>query len=321
MAIVGLAVLALLLLAACLLVASVVASGRPGRPISVPAELADRARHMRHRAHLRIVLSVLAGSVAGVASTAYFLAVSDGPTVWGVSFLMAVGAGCVTVALLGPRRESVPSVRSAELTPRLASSFGPRWAFTAPALLAVVLATSMVLTALSATEMDGSSVLAWQDEDGPGSVGPYPGWSTVLPMLLVLMLAAAAFAMALRRVAGWPRPVETELFGFDDDIRRATTRMLLFGATGALLGALGDLAAAVADSWYIALVNQRLNPPGYPASDPTVAESIWHWLQGAGAVCIVLGMALMMAAPVAGLVRRPLLASQVLPSGDAEVVG
>lgn len=321
MAIVTLAALALLVVLAFLLVATVVTSGRPGRPILVPAGLADQARHMRSRAHARVIVSGAAVLVAGIVSTAGVLALSEGQSVWVIASLVAAGAGCIAVAALGPRRESAPSVRSAELTPRVARSFGPRWAFTAPALLALVLAVAMVLTAFSATVVDGESVLTWHDESGPGSVGPYPGWSTVLPMLVLLTLAAATFAMALRRVASWPRPIEHDLFGLDDDIRRATTRMLLFGATGALLVAVGDFGAEVAGAWETALLNQRLDPQPGALSDPTPAESVWHWLQGFGFWCVLLGFVLMLAAAAAGRVRRPLLADRVVSSGDAEVVG
>lgn len=323
MALVTLAAVGLLLVGVVALLASIVTAGRPEGHVLVPAELLDRGRGMRARAHARVVAGAGAAVVGGVVGLVGVMA-SDGATsdwgqvVWVVAFLMGAGAGCVVVALFGPRRQSVTGLRSADLTPRTAGSFGPRWALIAPALLAGLLVVVMIATAMTATEVGGSGALMWSDDAAVGSVGPYPSWSIVLPLLVLLLGAGAAFVLALHRIAGWPRPTERGLFGLDDDIRRSTTRMLLFGTAGALFAALGAFGYQVARTWGVAQVNQRINAT--PASaDPAPVETMWSFLTFTAAGFLVVGFVLMACAPLAGRVRRPQIEQRVAAPGPAVV--
>lgn len=81
---------------------------------------------------------------------------------------------------------------------------------------------------------------------------------TVLPLLVALGVAAGCHLMGLHQVASWPRPIEPALFGVDDEVRRAGTRMLLFSASGALLTALGTISSVCLRAWDTAAMTVRV---------------------------------------------------------------
>ncbi len=302
------------------LVVAALRSGRPGDRIQIPTALVRRADAMVRRSRLRVAIGAPAVLLTGGFMLAATFEVLNGLPAWAAALLAALGAGSAVVVLVGPPQETAAPIRSADLAVRTARGFGPGWAFTVPAVLAGLLVAAVVAAMVTADSVDGRDVLTWSTGSVAGSAGPYPGWHTGLPLLALLAVAGGLFAWALRRVAGWPRPTEQGLYALDDDIRRATTRMLLLGATGALLGALGAFASAVAGVWQTVLSNQQAAVANLTGSalpdpawaDPSWAESAWHAVQLGGLVMWVLGLALMVSAAVSGTVRTPMPA-------DAEV--
>lgn len=316
----------MLTLALAVLMLAAVRAGRPGRRVTVAAALMPSAEALRRRAGTRafvLTCATLGTLCAGVAAG---LALGWERLAWSAAFLAATAAGGAAVLLVGPPREPAPQlVRSADLTPRTPRGFGPRWAFTVPSVLAVGFALTALLTAGSATRAEGRSVLAWEYHSISGWVSPYPGWAEILPLLGLLLVAGSLFALALRRVAGWPRPTDQGLHELDDDVRRATTRMLLLVTTGALLGALAALGSAVSSAWASALVNRRAaaqEVAGQQIVDPPSAmEAVWRTLEVGGALLLLASLALVVAGGLAGRVRRPLVAEAPARADSPEAVG
>ena len=326
MQLVALPLFLLLTLALAVLVSAAVRAGRPGHRVTVPADLILSAEALRRRAGARafvVTCTTLGTLCAGVAAG---LALGWERLAWSAAFLTAAAAGSAVVLLVGPPHEPAPRlVRSADLTPRTPRGFGPRWAFTVPSVLVVAFALTALLTASSATRAEGRSVLAWSTHSISGWVSPYPGWADSLPLLGLLLAAGSVFAFALRRVAGWPRPVDQGLHELDDDVRRATTRMLLLVTTGALLGALAAFGSAVSWAWASALGNRRVavqEMVGQQMVDPPSGiETLWQSLEVAGALLILASLALVVAGGLAGRVRRPHVADARARAGSPEAVG
>ena len=291
------------------LVVALVGAGRRGGPLVVPAALSGKLGSLRRGANRRVWLAGPAG--AGIGAVVLLLALSGE---WGVqavalATLAAAGAACVAVGLIGPPTEVAPAVRSAELTPRSWRDFGPRWAFPIPAALTIMLVVVLIGAAVVAsTEPSGDSpALAWTSTDGlSGYVTPWPGWPTVLPLLVALGVAAGCYLMGLNRVASWPRPIEPALFGVDDEVRRAGTRMLLFSASGALLTALGTISSVCLRAWDTAAMTVRVNSD---TADP-VLEQVLDLAALAAVATTLAGITFMLAALAAGWVRTPQQAEQ-----------
>ncbi|MGB7981582.1 MAG: hypothetical protein WCF36_12405 [Candidatus Nanopelagicales bacterium] len=308
----GLALFALVLVA--------LGSGRPEGRVRVPTHLAASADTLRRRAHTRIAIATAAVLIAFSVTVVATIEVLHGLPAWAAAFLVSAGAGSALVAWMGPAREAPAPIRTAELSIRTARGFGPGWAFTVPAILAALLVAALVACMVVAGESEGRDVLTWSTTYASGSVGPYPGWRTGLPLLVALLVAGALFAVALHRIAGWPRPVEADLADLDDDIRRATTRMLLLGTTGALLGALGTFGVAVAATWGNLLSNQRealAQVTGQALTDPTRTELVWRVVHVGGLLAWLGAVVLMVSAAALGRVRRPQLGDPTEPVEDA----
>lgn len=318
MQILVLPLLAGILAALAVLVVAAARAGRPGPRVLVEAVDTATARRMRRWAHLRLAGSAGAVLVTGICALALALRAGWDQPAWSAACLVAAGAGSAAVGLVSPLGEEARSIRAADLTPRTAGSFGPRWAYTVPAILTSVLVVIMILTAATASSEAGESALAWQYGQASGWVQPYPGWSTVGLLLGLLAVAGGAFLAALRQVAGWPRPMEPGLYPLDDDIRRAVTRALLLGTTGALLGALGAFVSVVAGAWSTALSNERSSAAVESGvrglSDPSVAEAAWRVALPGGLLLLLIGLILMGCAAVVGRVRRPTVVDPVTPT-------
>ncbi len=292
-----------------LVVALVSAGRRRGPAVVVPAALSGELGSLRRGANRRVWLAGPAG--AGVGVVVLLLALSGE---WGVqavalAALAAAGAVCVVVGLIGPPDEVAQAVRSAELMPRSWRDFGPRWAFPIPAALTIVLVVVLVGAAVVAsTEPSGDSpALAWTSTDGlSGYVTPWPGWPTVLPLLVALGVAAGCYLLGLHRVASWPRPTESALFGVDDEVRRAGTRMLLFSTSGALLTALGAISFVCLRAWDTAAMTVQVNSD---TADP-VLDQVLDLASLAAGVTSLAGVTFLLAALAAGWVRAPQQAEQ-----------
>jgi hypothetical protein len=286
------------------LAVALVGAGRRRGPVVVPAALPGELGSLRRGANRRVWLAVPAGAGIGAVVLLLALAGEWGAQAVALGALAAAGAACVAVGLIGPPAEAAPPLRSAELTPRSWRDFGPRWAFPIPAALCIALVVVLVGAALVASNgpSGDSPTLAWTSTDGlSGFVTPWPGWPTVLPLLLTLGVAAACYLLALHRVAGWPRPTEPALFGVDDEVRRAGTRMLLFIASGALLTALGAISSVCLRAWDTAAMTVRVNAE---TVDP-VREQLLGLAVLAAGVTTVAGVTFMLAALAVGWVRTP----------------
>jgi hypothetical protein len=307
-----------------LAVALLRAGRRRGPGVAVPAGLSGVLGMLRRGANRRVWLAASAGAAAG--SVVLLLALSGE---WGVqavalAALAAAGAACVAVALVGPPIGAAPAVRTAELAPRSWRGFGPPWAFPIPAALTVLLVGLLVGAAVVASTPPAGAgpALAWTSTDGlTGYVTPWPGWSTVLPLLGALGVAAGCYLLGLHRVAGWPRPTEPALFGVDDEVRRTGTRMLLFSASGALLTALGTISYVCLRAWDTAAMTIRINRDtdlpvldtptevGYATAESTLEQAL-DLASIAAAVTTLAGLTFMLAALAAGWVRTPQQAEQ-----------
>lgn len=307
-----------------LMVALVGAGRRRGPAFVVPAGTAGGLRSLRRGANRRVWLGAPIGAVVGGVVLLLGLSGEWGVQAVALAALAAAGATCAAVGLIGPPTGMAPEVRSAELTPRSWRGFGPRWAFPIPAALTTVLVTLLVGAALvaSAEPSGDGPALAWSSTDGlAGYVTPWPGWPTVLPMLGVLGVAASCYLLGLHRVAGWARPTEPALFGVDDEVRRAGTRMLLFSASGALLTALGAISYVCLRAWDTAATTVRANAAtaepvlrvpaeaGYATAVSTL-EQVLDVASLAAVVTTLAGVTFMLAAPAAGWVRAPQQAEQ-----------
>jgi MFS family permease len=309
----------LVVLGGCL-VAGVARSGRRIEEVTAPTPLAEAVRAMRGRANARVLLVTVAAGGIGFAALLAGFAVEWGTLALALAALAAAGAGSLTVAAVRPPTEAPTSVRSAELTPRTSRGFGPRWAFAIPSALAAGLVALLLASALTSSPSDdGRGHLEWSAPGISGSVAPYPGWQAVLPLLLLLGAAAGAYLFALHRVAAWPRPTEPDLYGFDDEVRRASTRMLLFGASGALLTATGTVAFVAGRAWHAVAANVRMNggpelgqaatlgPWTFAGDSPSPLEQAIDAVWSVAAISIPVGITFMFAALVAGWVHSPRL--------------
>lgn len=307
-----------------LVVALVRAGRRRGPAVAVPAGFSGALGMLRRGANRRVWLGGSAGAAVGALVVLLALSAEWGVQAVPLAALAAAGAGCVAVALVGPPTEVAPAVRTAELAPRSWRGFGPRWAFPIPAALTVLLVVLLIGAAVAAsTPASGEGpALAWTSTDGlTGYVTPWPGWPTVLPLLSALGVAAGCYLLGLHRVAGWARPTEAALFGVDDEVRRAGTRMLLFSACGALLTALGAIGYVCLRAWDTATMTLRVNRDtalpvldtptkvGYATAESTL-EQVLDLASIAAVATALAGITFMLAALAAGWVRTPQQAEQ-----------
>jgi hypothetical protein len=324
-AIIWLAILLVPWVLVTLVVVTLLRTGRrSGGAITVPAALAAQAAGMRGRANQRAWIAACGAGAVGAVALVVALAFEWGLQAVAPAALAAAGVASLVIGVIGPPTAAPGAIRSAELTPRTSRGFGPRWAFVIPTGLAFCLILVVVVTGMSSsTSPDGPrAALRWSSPDGlSGYVRPYPGWDTALPLLLVLALASAGFLFALHRVAAWPRPTEPDLFDFDDEVRRTSTRMLLFGTSGALIAALGSLVLVIAGAWNTATGILRfnretavpiLNTPhevGYMTSESALEKAL-GLVAIAAATSVLVGVTIMAAALVAGWVRTPQLVAE-----------
>lgn len=175
---------------------------------------------------------------------------------------------------------------SAELRPRGALSFGPRWALalpvvTAVALLAVLLATGLTssrdafgrFAALEVERHTAGTDLA-EGYVGPltaetVAAGPFPGWFLAVPTAVAAVTLLAVTAGVLRGLAMAPRPADSRLTRVDDVARTLRAKLVATVAGAGLLATLGAVATAAGGAMATLAGDLRL------AADGTV-EHFWH---------------------------------------------
>ncbi|PZR54235.1 hypothetical protein DNL40_04790 [Xylanimonas oleitrophica] len=233
------ALLALVLLAAVLGLASVlVASQRRGPAAHAPAVAVAARRH-----------ETLVSLAAVLASVATVLAITSAPFASGPLHGTVPGppggleatspfVGAVVLCLvraLGERTWPRPRgvLRSAVLVRRTVADVGG-WRLRT--FLATVLVTAAALVVFGLTARpDGRSVASPNvlDEHGAvvgwGASGPYPGWAYGVPLLVALGLALAAVLVVLGVVTRRP-PLALVPAEHDDAVRRTSAARVLAGA-------------------------------------------------------------------------------------------
>ena len=252
---------------------------------------------------------MLAGVLAG-AFAAWVVAALPIPPA-GAALALAPGVGtAVGIAVVSSSRFSrrTPSdgVRRAELTPRRAKAFRPRWAFTLPGATTVLLIVVLVTTGLSASPVDGpfSHEFMAIVPHGTSSAGPYPDWSYGSYILGATLVLLIAMLFALHRVATTARVLDHDSLPIDEVVRRTLTRFIALSVTAVVvlyLGAVSLTAGAAmrsASAWfsvrpaYIVSVCGRKTPcsvTGTPADVVTgVAQPTYSWGSAFAIVGIVL---------------------------------
>jgi hypothetical protein len=169
---------------------------------------------------------------------------------FGLGLALAPGisaiVGCVIIAAVPlPRwRVDASGRRTAQLTPRGAASFGPRWAFTLPLAAGLALVLFLLATGLTAStdEAGLSRMISLSSAPGEsGSAGPYPGWYYGVPVIALTVLLAAVVLLALHRIASAPKPQDAASWELDAALRRSATRFVMSLSTSALLFYFGGL--------------------------------------------------------------------------------
>jgi hypothetical protein len=265
------------------------------------AVMAAAVRSLRSR--------MLAGILAG-AFAAWVVAALPIPPA-GAALALAPGVGAaVAIAVVSSSRFSrrTPSdgVRRAELTPRRADAFRPRWAFILPGATTALLIVALVTTGLSASPVDGpfSHEFLAIVPQGTNSAGPYPDWSYGSYILGATVVLLSVVLFALNRVASTVRVADHDSFPIEELIRRTLTRFIALSGTAVVvlyLGAVSFTAGAAmraASSWfyikpsYIVSVCGRKSPcsvTSTPADLVTgVAQPTYSWGSAFAVVGIVL---------------------------------
>ena len=111
-----------------------------------PEKLSKFDRHVR----IRIGIALGAAVVVAVGITLFPIDQLSSSLMLAPGLGAAVGLAVIAIAPLGARPKGAV-VRQADLTPRQASSFGPRWGFILPLIAASALALMLVLMAMTAS--------------------------------------------------------------------------------------------------------------------------------------------------------------------------
>ena len=167
---------------------------------------------------------------------------------------LAVAPGlAASLALLGfagwptTRPQDGAGPTSASLTPREAWTFGSRWSFVGPALLAAVFLVLLAVAAGLASPDSAGRMRAFTLTQGDmeSTASPFPGSFYGVPLAVVTVLLMVSTYAALRRMAtsavivpsGPGRPGDPSgAAAIDRRWREITTRVVLRISTAALLG-------------------------------------------------------------------------------------
>ncbi len=242
-----------------------------------PGPVHDLLRSARSRA-------LTAVGVACLAALGLLVAASALPRLVGLPYLLVPGVagilGLVVYALVPPR---VPdpgeaASREASLVRRTPVSFLSRGTWVA-LVLAVVGQAGAVFTGLTGSADDQGRLRAISFATGSltSSATPYGGWFYAGPLLALDAVFLGVLVLALRRIATTPAIGPAGHAAADTAWRRASCRIVVALATGALLLPVGGLALVSG----IAIGNARL---------PGIARWWTHASQvlvGGGAIAVL----------------------------------
>lgn len=217
--------------------------------ITVPSSDAPQARAIVASTRRRMILAVVLGALAAVGCLMLPLDHLGSALV----FAPAVGA---VIALLviaispTPYRPFRVGLRFAELTPRGAATFGPRWGFVVPLIATALLVSLLITTGMSAVSDDGGlpRAIYVAVPHGSNEGTPYPGWYYGVPILAASAVLVAVTLVALHRVAAAPRIGPADLPHLDGAVRAALTRFVMLVATAVILLYLGGVSLFAAET-------------------------------------------------------------------------
>ena len=186
-----------------------------------------------------------------------------------------------------------PGPRQAELSPRDLTRFAPR-SLVATAVALAIGSLGLLVAFVATSAPDGRGV-RWESATASVVSTPYPGIFYAAPALGGLVVVAILTVVALRRVAGAPRPSGPGLGELDDALRETSSRLVLLTSVSGV-GIVIAFLVVFAGSALRTLAN------GLPAAAA---------LQLVGTIATLGGLALGLAVTVAAIVatatalRRP----------------
>jgi hypothetical protein len=258
--------------------------------VTVPLEASGYPRAVAWSVRAKMVAAAGAGALV-----AAVVALTPVPLLHlGLGAAIAPGVGGIVACLVIsaaplPRAPHPSGVRQADLVPRLASSFGPRWGFVLPLVSAAVLIIFLIATAaLSSTDDQGlSRQIGQRTPAGYETAGPYPGWFYVVPVLVVTVLLSLSALAALRRIAVARSLGIPALGEFDRAIRGALTRFVMLLSSSVIVFYIGAVAlmagssARTVSQWSkpTALFDKRAGVAA-AATDPTFQVSAGDFIHG-----------------------------------------
>jgi hypothetical protein len=251
--------------------------GRDRSAVVVPHGFVGAASSAVNAMRVRMLAAVGAGLVVtGVLAFAPIpaLHLSLGATIApGIGGLVA----CLSIAAAPfPRASASTGVRQAELTPREATSFGPRWGFVLPLVSAALLVVFLIATASLARETDYTSLsreIGLVNPGGYATASPYPGWFYALPLLVVTVLLSGGVLLALWRIAGARSLGSLGLAPLDAAIRRSTTRFVMLLSSSIIVLYLGATSFTAGTAWRNVAQWSKLNATGLRKVGSAVAPN------------------------------------------------
>ena len=244
-------------------------SRSPGTIDSAPTDAVSSA--LIRGARLRMVSAIIVTVV--VAFVVASLPIDGLATAVAIAPGLAVTAGLSVIAITPlARRVRNEPVRRAELAPRRARTFGPRWGFILPVVAASVLALMLVTTAAMASLDDFglSRAISMTTENGSSRSGPFPGWFYATPLLVVSALLCVMTLVTVHRVTTTPARNTATSAPVELQVRSSLIQFSLLMSSAAVVFYLGAIAS-VAVSAVRNLSERRVLRPDY---DPTTYPSV-----------------------------------------------
>jgi hypothetical protein len=220
---------------------------RPVAAITVAADVRGAAELGRRRSSKRLRLSLLLiPTVGGVIAAAVVASYGQADGVDGplgrTSFLMITPLLVTIVTVLAlafvPKYAETTSRRSADVVPRSLLTFSSRAALMTLLVMAVLLAAVTIVFGFLAWP-DGKSLFYFYGDSYAGGGGEFPGFVFGVPVLVSLVLLAAAVWLSLSRIARAPRPTDGGLREADAAVRTVTTATVTAMASFAIALSLG----------------------------------------------------------------------------------
>ena len=206
-----------------------------------PEVVSPSASGLRH-ATIATRRRVLAAACVGVLVAAVCLLLEDALAAsYGLPILLAPACfalGTVaTIAVVGVPAVAPTNRREAELFSRRPWSFGPGWAYVAPAVSAAAVIVFAIAAGLtSSPTQDGTwRGFTIESEVGSSTASPYPGWFYSVPLIVVTVALFAATSAALARLSAAPLRGTAEDRAVGVLVRQRLTRFVLLAGTGSLL--------------------------------------------------------------------------------------